>query len=95
MPNLHRRRWALITWLIAGARSWSRRLCAMNLCLTGLFLLLAAAAFAQGYAATAGFRQEAGMIGAFILFGSIPVAVEFFVLLALARWRVRAPSRPC
>ena len=76
---------AIITCLVVGPRSWSRRLCTTSLWFTGLFLLFVLADLTLLTVAT-GLRQEAEFAFAIIVMGCIPIAIEFLALLAIARW---------
>jgi hypothetical protein len=78
---------AITTCLIAGRRQWSKGLCIVGLALTGLLLLLLTGEFVAGAAETGGYHGEAGMAGAILFCAWIPIAVEFFGLLAVA-WRL-------
>jgi hypothetical protein len=83
--------------LVARRRNWSKWLCLISLAGTGLLLLMLSGLFVQGAIVTHGYHGEAGMAGSLLFLAGIPVALEFFGLLALA-WRLglpgRAPTRP-
>jgi hypothetical protein len=80
---------ATIACLLAGSRCWSRRLCAVNLGSSGLLLLLLVGLFIQGAISTGWYHGDAGMAGGILFLALVPLAAEFFGLLAVA-WRIRA-----
>ena len=74
--------------LIAGPRSWSRKLCRLCLWTTGIFLV-AVAGFLAELAVSTGLRDEGGFGFGLVVMGCIPVVIEFIALLAIQRVRLR------
>ena len=80
-----------IICLIAGPRPWSRRLGEVFLWLNGLVLVCVVVVLANFIFIT-GLRDEGGFGFGLTLMLAAPLLVEFLILLAIRRTRLRDPA---